>query len=229
MSRPFLSIIIPIYNEVELLPLALSRLQTYRQAGHELIVIDAQSTDSSVIEAQAWADKVLQSPKGRGQQLHSGALVARGEVLLFLHIDTELPPQADQLIKSAFARSNKVWGRFRLRLSGADWRLRIIETLMNWRTCLSSMVTGDQAMFVRRQDYFEIGGFAAIPLMEDLAISRLLRQRSRVLCLGATVISSSRRWEQQGVFKTVLLMWLYRLLWWMGLDEKTLARWYYRT
>ena len=227
MNRPFLSIIIPVYNEAVLIPLALSRLQIYRQAGHELIVVDGHSEDNSFTEAQAWADKVVKSPKGRGKQLHSGALVAQGQVLLFLHIDTELPQDADAILKQQLNASSKHWGRFRVRLQGEDWRLKMIAHMMNWRSCLTGMVTGDQTLFVRRQLYFEIGGFPPLPLMEDLAISRLLKAQGRVLCLSASVKSSARRWQQQGLVKTVLLMWLYRFLWWLGLDEKTLARWYY--
>ncbi len=205
----------------------LSRLQRYRDLGHEIILVDGGSTDATLFQAQGQVDKMVQTGRGRARQMNAGAEQAQGEVLLFLHADTRLPENADGLIREAL-ETGRIWGRFDVRLSGQAWLLRVIETFMNWRSCLTGMATGDQAMFVLREAFVHLGGFADIPLMEDLELSRRLKRISAPCCLRPRVITSSRRWETQGILRTVLLMWGLRLAWFFGVSAARLHRIYYR-
>ncbi|NOZ37647.1 MAG: glycosyltransferase family 2 protein, partial [Gammaproteobacteria bacterium] len=164
---------------------------------------------------------------GRARQMNAGAEQARGDVLLFLHADTRLPENADMLIREAL-EAGRVWGRFDVRLSGQAWLLRVIETLMNWRSCLTGIATGDQAMFVLHDAFVHLGGFADIPLMEDIELSHRLKKISAPCCLHSRVITSSRRWETRGILRTVLLMWGLRLAWFFGVSATRLQRIYYR-
>lgn len=219
-----LSIIIPVLNEAALIQTALQRLQGLRGGGHEIIVVDGGSRDNTPELARGLADQVISSPAGRGLQLHRGSEAAGGDILLFLHVDTELPEQAADLILDGL--SQRQWGRFDVRLSGRAWLLRLVETLMNWRSRWSGIATGDQAMFAWRRTYFEAGGFPPIPLMEDIALSRRLKTYSRPLCLRARVITSSRRWEKHGIVRTILRMWRLRLEFFLGADPHRLQRRY---
>ncbi|HEB85892.1 MAG TPA: glycosyltransferase [Gammaproteobacteria bacterium] len=222
-----LSIIIPVLNEGPKLAHYLSLLQGYREVGHEIILVDGGSTDATLRQAQGRVDKIVETDRGRARQMNAGAEQAQGEVLLFLHADTRLPENADGLIREAL-ETGRVWGRFDVRLSGQAWLLRVIETFMNWRSCLTGMATGDQAMFVLREAFVHLGGFADIPLMEDLELSRRLKRISAPCCLRPRVITSSRRWETRGVLRTVLLMWGLRLAWFFGVSAARLHRIYYR-
>ncbi len=159
--------------------------------------------------------------------MNVGAAAARGDVLLFLHADTRLPEGAAEILIAALSASARVWGRFDVRLSGAAWPLRIVERSMNWRSCLTGMATGDQGIFVRRSAFEAVGGYPAIPLMEDLELARRLKRLSRPICLRRPVITSSRRWEERGILRTVLLMWSLRLLWFLGVSPQRLVRLYY--
>ena len=199
-----LSIIIPVLNELAALERCQSSLYRLRSQGVELIVVDGGSSDGTVQVARQITDQLIISAPGRALQMNAGAAVARGDVLLFLHIDTALPAQA--LRNPAF---------------------RVIETAMNLRSRLTSVATGDQAIFVRAALFREIGGFPALPLMEDVALCKLLRRHHKPLNLSARVISSSRRWEQGGITRTVLLMWRLRLAYFLGADPADLHRQYY--
>jgi len=222
-----LSVIIPVLNEATEIVSYLSGLQRYREVGHEIILVDGGSTDATRDRAQGLVDRSVQSARGRARQMNAGAEQAQGDVLLFLHADTQLPQKADMLIRDALA-AGRVWGRFDVRLSGDAGLLRIVETLMNWRSRFTGMATGDQAMFVLREAFVHLGGFADIALMEDLELSRRLKKISAPCCLHARVISSSRRWETQGILRTILLMWGLRLAWFLGVSPKHLQRIYYR-
>jgi rSAM/selenodomain-associated transferase 2 len=225
MTSP-LSIIIPVLNEAQTLPVLLADLQPLRKRGVEIIVVDGGSSDATAELAQDGADRLLESAAGRARQMNAGAAVARGAVLLFLHADTRLPGNVEAWIDAAMAQEH-VWGRFDVRLSGQHWLLRIIEKMMNWRSCLSGMATGDQAIFVRREVFEQLDGYADIPLMEDLDLSRRLKKIARPACIDTPVITSSRRWEQNGILRTVLLMWSLRLAWFLGVSPQLLRRIYY--
>ncbi|HSB04701.1 MAG TPA: TIGR04283 family arsenosugar biosynthesis glycosyltransferase [Thermodesulfobacteriota bacterium] len=223
-----ISIIIPIVNEADLITQTLTTLQPLRAKGHEVIVVDGGSEDSSLTKSQPLADRVIRSPQGRSRQMNAGAQIARGEILLFLHADTFLPQGADQLIISKMKEKRRIWGHFDVHLSGRHSLLRLIEYLMNWRSRLSGIATGDQGIFVRRQAFQSIGGFPEIDLMEDIALSRALKKCGHPLCLWQKVLTSSRRWENNGILRTVFLMWYLRLAYFMGANPRYLARLYRR-
>jgi rSAM/selenodomain-associated transferase 2 len=220
-----LSIIMPVLNEAERIGAALEALAPLRGRGVEVIVVDGGSSDATVQHAGPLADRVISAPRGRAAQMNAGAAAARGEVLLFLHADTTLPQNAERLLLDALGRSPGAWGRFDVRIEGRGF-LRIVATMMNLRSRLSGIATGDQAMFVRRGPFRAAGGFPEIALMEDIALSRRLKQFSRPLCIGETVITSGRRWEQHGVLRTILLMWRLRLAYFFGAEPGALARQY---
>jgi rSAM/selenodomain-associated transferase 2 len=219
-----ISIILPILNEQKNLLTCLQALQVARSQGHEVIVVDGGSIDDSYHLAYDWSDVVLRQSGGRGAQLDAGARMAKGDILLFLHADTYLPDNAFVLIQNAL--KVKTWGRFNVRLSGKRWAFRVIEKCINWRSCWSGIATGDQAMYVRREAYQRSGGFPAIVLMEDIALSRALRRQQAPVCLKETVCTSSRRWEQHGITKTILLMWTLRFAYFVGISPNQLKTWY---
>ncbi len=227
MTDQKISIIIPMFNEAETISATLESLQQYRSSGHELIVVDGGSDDGSEECARPLVDKLLLSEKGRAQQMNKGAAQASNQILLFLHADTLLPANADSYIINALSIPGKAWGRFSLSLSGKQIIFRIIETSINWRTFISGIATGDQGIFVTREIFEQIDGYDEIPLMEDVALSKKLRKKVRLCCLSQKVISSSRRWEEKGILKTVLLMWILRTAYFFGVDPQNLVRIYY--
>ena len=222
-----ISIIIPVLNEATLIADTLLSLQSLRAAGHELIVVDGGSTDGSGKLSQPFADQVIRSPRGRSRQMNEGAKSANGEILLFLHADAFLPNGADRMIIQRMIGKKKVWGRFDVKLSGKHPLLRIIQLLMNLRSRLSGIATGDQGIFVRREFFEMVGGFPDIDLMEDIALSKILKKYDRPLCLWQRVLTSSRRWKQKGILRTILLMWFLRLAYFFKVDPKRLTKLYY--
>lgn len=224
-----ISIIIPVLNEAETLGECLRDLQALRAQRCELIVADGGSRDRSAVLAAPLADRVVLAPKGRALQMNAGAEQAGGSILWFLHADSRPPPDAARLIREAMAVSGVGWGRFDVGLSGRRPSLRIVETMMNLRSRLSGIATGDQGIFVRRALFERIGGYPSIALMEDIALSRLLKRHGRPVCLRQRLQTSSRRWERDGVWRTILLMWRLRLAYFFGADPARLARMYYRS
>ncbi len=218
-----LSIIIPVWNEAEQIETVLQPLQYLRQQGHEVILVDGGSEDATRLIAGPWVDHLLQVPRGRAQQLAAGARQAKGDWLWFLHGDTEVSAEVMAAILHVVQNGIGRWGRFDVRLSGRRWPLRIIERMLNLRSRLSGIATGDQAMFMHRDLYAAAGGWPQIPLMEDVAMSLALKRTTRPLCLYEQVITSSRRWERHGILSTVLLMWRLRLAYALGADPHKLA------
>lgn len=218
-----LSIIMPVLNEAAVIRDTLRSLQSLRRAGHEVIIVDGGSHDNTMKLAGGLADKLLDSLPGRARQMNRGAAAARGDVFLFVHADTILPPQVD-IIFNSFSNESDFWGRFDVRLSGQRLLFRIIEWFINFRSRYSGIATGDQAMFVSAKLFHQVQGFPEIALMEDIAISRLLKKRCAPSCLRHKVITSSRRWEEQGIITTVIKMWKLRLLYTLGADPNKLAR-----
>jgi len=221
-----ISIILPVLNEASLIVHTLSALQPLRTSGHEVIVVDGGSKDATVLLSQPFSDRVISSPRGRSLQMNAGAHAAEGDVLLFLHADTFLPKEAPRLIIEGLKQQKKYWGRFDVQLSGKHFFLRIVEHLMNWRSQYTGIATGDQAIFVWRQLFETVGGFPFIDLMEDIALSKILKHYSRPLCLHQRVITSSRRWEKNGVLHTILRMWQLRLAYALGADPRRLVQLY---
>lgn len=221
-----ISIIIPVLNEASLILKTLERLQPLRDRGHEVIVVDGGSTDGSPDLASPYVDKVLFAARGRARQMNAGASVATGDVLLFLHADTFLPDHADRLILERLETGRWFWGRFDVRLSGTHLFLRAVEVLMNWRSRVSSIATGDQALFLRRDLFERVGGFKPVDLMEDIELSKTLKRYGRPLCLSQRVTTSSRRWEAKGILRTIFLMWFLRLAYFFKASPDWLAKRY---
>jgi rSAM/selenodomain-associated transferase 2 len=217
-----LSIIIPTLDEADLIAGHLSALAPLRQRGAEVIVADGESADGTMGRAAPLADRVIAAPRGRAAQMNAGARLASGDALLFLHADTRLPADADRLIAAALA-GGALWGRFDVAIEGSHPLLPLIAALMNARSRLTGIATGDQAIFVTQAAFEAAGGYPDIPLMEDIALSKTLRRAGRPACLSARVTTSGRRWEARGVFRTVLAMWRLRLAYFLGADPRALA------
>ncbi len=220
-----LSIIMPVLNEAADIAAALQTLAPFRARGVEVNVVDGGSNDGTIELARPLADRVIAGRRGRGVQMNAGAAVAQGDVFLFLHADTRLPDNADHLVLDGLPRSGRGWGHFDVRLDGGGL-LASIAVMMNLRSRLSGIATGDQAMFVTRAAFEAAGGFPPIALMEDVALSARLKRISRPLCLAARVTTSARRWQRHGVLRTILLMWKLRLAFYFGADPVRLARAY---
>lgn len=221
-----LSVIIPTLDEQARIGRLLRDLAPLRTAGHELILVDGGSRDGTLAVAAPLVDRAIQAPRGRASQMNAGAAQAIGDVLWFVHADTRVPPDAGEQVVQA-CRAGHLWGRFDVRLSGRQRALRVIETLMNLRSRFSGIATGDQGIFVARGAFERVGGFPVIPLMEDIALSRALRRLARPHCLRRPrLVASSRRWEERGILRTVLLMWRLRLAYALGTPATELAERY---
>jgi rSAM/selenodomain-associated transferase 2 len=220
-----LSIVMPVLDEAVRIAPALDALAPLRARGAEVIVVDGGSKDDTVALARTRADRVTPAaPRGRAAQMNAGARLARGDVLLFLHADTALPEQADRLVCDALASARHVWGRFDVRFEGGA--LPLVARMMNLRSRLTGVATGDQAVFVTRAAFNTVDGFPDIALMEDVALSKRLKRVSPPLCLAECVTTSPRRWHERGVARTILLMWRLRLAYVLGVDPARLARAY---
>lgn len=206
-----LSIVIPALDEAAQIGAVLQRLQGMRARGAEVIVVDGGSSDATAAVAQPLADSVIGAPRGRARQMNAGAAAARGEILLFLHADTLLPADADLQVLAGLESGAHVWGRFDVRIGGHARMLRVVAAMMNLRSRLTGIASGDQALFVTRAAFDAAGGFPDQELMEDIELSRRLLRLSRPRCLAGPARTSGRRWETRGVWRTVFLMW--RLRW----------------
>jgi rSAM/selenodomain-associated transferase 2 len=220
-----ISIIVPALNEAEGIAALVTELGSLRNRGHEVIVVDGGSSDKTAALSRG-ADRVVAAPRGRASQMNAGAVLARGEVLLFLHADTRLPENADARILQGLAASGRAWGRFDVRIEGETRLLPVIAFFMNLRSRATGIATGDQAIFVRREAFERVGRFPPLELMEDIALSRSLKRVSRPLCLADKAVTSGRRWERRGVLRTVLLMAWLRLAFFFGAAPAKLARLY---
>ena len=222
-----LSIVVPTLNEAAGIVGFLEGLQPLRERGVELILADGGSRDGTLAAASPLVDRVLSTPRGRALQMNAGAAHAGGHVLLFLHADSCLPDDAERHIVDGLRETGRRWGRFDVRLSGAAPMLRVVEWMMNRRSRITGIATGDQGLFVEHGLFEEVGGFPAIALMEDVALSATLKHHGRPLCLAQSVIASSRRWEKHGIWRTIALMWRLRLAYFLGAEPARLAQIYY--
>lgn len=221
-----LSVVVPVLNEAQTLPRVLAHLKALARDGCEVLIVDGGSEDDSPAIAEDAGFTVLRSARGRARQMNAGAAQATGAALLFLHADTQLPTGAMTWVTQALASHAYCWGRFDVRLTGSHPMLRVVGHMMNLRSRLSGIATGDQAMFVSRAAFDALGGFADQPLMEDIELSSRLRQISRPACLRHCVHTSGRRWETRGVWSTILLMWRLRWAYWRGVPASQLAQAY---
>ncbi|HWM44521.1 MAG TPA: TIGR04283 family arsenosugar biosynthesis glycosyltransferase [Burkholderiales bacterium] len=218
-----LSVVIPALNEARGIRAALEALAPLRARGHEVIVADGGSTDGTVQLASGSCTQVLTTPRGRALQMNAAARAATGEMLLFLHADTRLPPQADELVQASL--KEHLWGRFDVEIEGRHPLLKVVACAMNLRSRLTGIATGDQAIFVRREAF---PGFPEIALMEDVAFCKRMKRLGPPACRREKALTSGRRWEARGVLRTILLMWRLRLMYFLGADPEDLSRIYYR-
>jgi rSAM/selenodomain-associated transferase 2 len=216
-----LSIVIPALNEAERIDAALQALAALRRRGCEVIVVDGGSSDRTRELAEPLCDRVVSAARGRAVQMNAGAHHASGDALLFLHADTRLPPDGEILIRDALM--HHLWGRFDVEIESRHRALKVVACAMNLRSRLSGIATGDQAIFVRRDAF---AGFAEIPLMEDVAFSKAMKRSGPPACLRERVVTSARRWERDGVLRTIFLMWRLRLLYSLGVAPERLVRRY---
>ena len=219
-----LAIVVPMLDEAATLPALLVHLAGWRARGCEVVLVDGGSRDDSVEMARAAGFRVLIAERGRARQMNAGAQACGRALMLFLHADTRLPEAADAMVRAALAV--QAWGRFDVRIDGRPLMLRVVAALMNLRSRLSGIATGDQAIFVRREVFEALGGFPDQPLMEDIELSCRLLRVSRPACLRARVRTSGRRWEQRGVWRTIALMWRLRWAYWRGVPAERLAEAY---
>lgn len=219
------SIVVPVLNEAAGIGDQLRQLQPMRHDGLELIVVDGGSDDDSASIAISLADKVLSSPRGRAKQMNAGAACSNSDTLLFLHADTKLPDGAIGAIASAIEAGSN-WGRFDVQIDSEKRTLALVSWAMNVRSRLTGIATGDQAIFVRRSIFEQMGGYPEIVLMEDVAISASLKRYGRPACIRLRVLTSARKWHRDGVLRTILLMWGLRLAFRAGVNPERLARWY---
>jgi rSAM/selenodomain-associated transferase 2 len=219
-----IAVIIPTLDEA---PHIAAAIASARAPGvREVIVVDGGSSDDTTAIARQHAARVLSAARGRAVQMNAGAAVAGAEVLLFLHADSRLPRGFDTAVLAALADATAVGGRFDVRIVPSTALLRLVGELMNVRSRLTSIATGDQAIFVRRAVFEAIGGFEPIPLMEDVALSRALKRRGRTVALRLRVETSSRRWLQRGPWRTIGLMWWLRFLYACGVPPERLRQRY---
>ena len=221
-----LSIIIPCLNEAEGIAESLKALAPLRARGVEIVVVDGGSTDNSIEIARLLADRVVTAPRGRAIQMNAGAARARGDLLLFLHADCRLPPAADGLIVDGLNRARKTWGRFDVTLTGSHPLLRVVGAMMNFRSRVTGVATGDQGLFVTRSLFETAGRYPEIALMEDVALTKRLKAFGKPLTLRHRITASGRRWEKHGVIRTILLMGRLRLQYWLGANPDKLAERY---
>lgn len=219
------SLIVPVLNEAAVLPELHAHLLPFMRAGAQVILVDGGSDDGSAELARGLGLQLISSARGRAQQMNAGAAAAAGDVLLFLHADTRLPDMALESLQSALS-SAQLWGRFDVRIEGRPAMLRVVAFFMNWRSRLTGIATGDQAIFVRREAFDSVGGYTPQPLMEDIEISKRLRRLAHPLCLADKVTTSGRRWEQRGLWRTIFLMWRLRWAYWRGTPASQLAQAY---
>jgi rSAM/selenodomain-associated transferase 2 len=220
-----LAVVVPTLDEAAGIESTLGALAPLRARGVEVIGADGGSCDGTPALAAPQADRVLTSERGRARQMNAGAAATRAEVLLFLHADTRLPSDADHRVLEAVQRGAP-WGRFDVRIEGRSRWLPVVAALMNVRSRLSGIATGDQAIFVTRAAFDRVGGFPDQPLMEDVELSRRLRRLARPACLRDRVVTSGRRWDTHGAWRTIVLMWRLRWAYWRGTPAQDLARRY---
>jgi rSAM/selenodomain-associated transferase 2 len=226
VSTPTLSIIIPTLNEEETVASLLSHLKKYSKTNIEIIVVDGGSSDKTIKLATSLDVTVISSEKGRARQMNAGAKQARGDVLWFLHSDSTPPDNFDQLITRS-ARQ-QVWGYFKIKLSGGHLGLRIVEFFMNLRCRLTCIITGDHGIFISRDIFNTLGGYHDLALMEDIAISKRLKKIALPVRVNERLLTSSRKWEVNGIARTVLKMWTLRALFFFGANSIWLEKKYYK-
>jgi rSAM/selenodomain-associated transferase 2 len=223
---PLVSVVIPTRNEAGCIAATLASLRSLRAGGHEVIVVDAGSTDATQALASEQCDRIITSSPGRARQQNAGAQIARGDVFWFVHADTQISGAAADELFACLAKQPNCWGRFDIRFTSPRPLLSMVAACMNLRSRLTAIATGDQGLFVSREYFQRVHGFADQALMEDVELTRRLKRIARPRCLRTPLVTSSRRWETRGILRTILLMWWLRAAYFFGVDPQHLARWY---
>lgn len=218
-------VVVPVLNENAALSHQLDAFTMLRSMGTQVLFVDGGSTDGTVQLARDAGFDVLDSVRGRAQQMNAGARAASSDLLVFLHVDTRLPHGALHLIEHQL-KGKRGWGRFDVRIVGYSPWLKVISFCMNWRSRLTGIATGDQTFFMTRDLFEKVGGFPEQPLMEDIEMSKRLKRLSPPICLSERVETSGRRWDKKGVWKTIFLMWRLRWAYWRGVPANELSRLY---
>lgn len=224
-----ISIIIPILNEEKNLPQLVSTLSKLTPQPNNIVIVDGGSDDDSVAVAQNSGLTIITAERGRASQQNTGAEYAiktyQPDLLLFLHADTQLPKNGLTLISEHFSDkdNHKFWGRFDVQLDSTHWLLKLVSFMINWRSRITGIATGDQAIFINANLFEQVNGFANIPLMEDVEICKRLRRLTKPICIKEKAITSARRWEKHGRVKTIVLMWRLRFEYWLGVSPDKLA------
>jgi rSAM/selenodomain-associated transferase 2 len=224
-----LTIVIPVLDEAAIIAATLQSLAGLRARGAEVIVVDGGSSDGSTALARPSADRVIVGPRNRGAAMNAGAALGCGDLFIFLHADTTLPDDADHRVTTALADPaserawRRCWGRFNLRIEGRHPLLALVARMINWRSWLTGIATGDQAIFVTRKAFWSVGGFPDLPLMEDIALSQRLKRLCRPVCIAAPAVTSGRRWDHHGLWHTIVLMWRLRIAYYLGAAPARLA------
>jgi len=224
-DKPQFSIVIPVLNEAACLDQSLAKLFALPEVTSlcEVIISDGGSADETLEIARRYPCSIVYGSVGRAMQMNTASKTARGKFLLFLHADSTLPATFYNNFEA-----NAKWGFFRLRLSGDAFIYRVIEFTINLRASLSRVAGGDQGLYFNRHFFESLNGYPQIPLMEDIAICKMARCHAKPAIIESVIISSSRRWQDKGIFKTVILMWSLRLAYWLGVDPGRLYKLYYR-
>ena len=222
-----ITIIIPVLNEEKNIAKVLENISQL-DGEKEIIVVDGGSIDNTVGIVEKKDVILLSSEKGRGCQMNKGAEIAKGETLLFLHADTKLPDNAILEIDKVMKAPESIGGRFDVRFDDNRFIFKLIAFLMNWRSSLTEIFTGDHAIFIRKSAFKELGGYSEIPLMEDIELSKKMKRKGKVACINNCVITSARKWKEEGIIKTILLMWLLRLLYFFKVSPIFLSKIYYK-
>ena len=232
------SIIIPLLNEVDNLPQLIAHITRLQPAPQQVILVDGGSTDGSITVAKhlikdllATTQSVIDwhivvSTAGRARQMNAGAKLATGDVLMFLHADTQLPIEAISEVQQATTQYS--WGRFDVCLDSCHPLLKVVGIMINQRSRLVSIATGDQAIFIKKSVFEQLGGYTEQPLMEDVELCKRLKKIARPACLYSKVTTSARRWQQHGTWRTIFLMWHLRFDYWRGVSPDVLKQRYYK-
>lgn len=237
-AKATVSIVVPILNEADNLPHLFANIACLNPAPQQVILVDGGSMDKSIGVAQNlikdlelnnklgidW--QIIESSAGRATQMNGGARLAIGDILLFLHADTQLPSQAILGVVNAMGTAE--WGRFDVRLDSRQPMLWIVSQMINWRSKLSRIATGDQAIFIKRELFEQVGGYPDQALMEDIEICKKLKTIAKPACLKSKVVTSARRWQQHGTWRTIILMWQLRFDYWRGVSADNIKARYYK-
>jgi rSAM/selenodomain-associated transferase 2 len=222
------SIIIPVINEEGVINSTIEHLETLpASASMEIIVVDGDRSGKTIGVIRDKNVQTAAGEKGRGNQMNSGAAMAQGDIVIFLHADTRLPTNAFALMEAALSDPTCPGGAFDLNIASGRPIYRLIAKIASYRSRLTRIPYGDQAFFFRRAHFLAIGGFANIPLMEDVEIMRRIKKRGeRIAIINRSVTTSPRRWEKEGILLCTLRNWLLIALYFSGVSPERLSRFY---